>query len=113
MPVANFDKYILQYHGKKYGRSVLRFSGNKRVSTKHGHGKCPYRFVTWFFGNCKSVKIIAKCLPEQYVNIYNYNFSYSYTSNILIFHADVTWYYTSSVTQSNTKPLWQKLNDTT
>ena len=110
-----FNKYIYAFNGQEYGDSVLNFGGGKkRFSTKYKDGKCPYQFLTWFFNDATSLKCICHREPKQWVNIYNYNLSYSKTNYKLIFTCDVTWKF-SRIQGDNPqlKPVWQKLNDTT
>ena len=106
----------MSHNGSTFGDTQLHFGGGcARLSTKYKDGKCPRRFVAWFFNNSKSLKSIASRRPEQWVNVYNCHFSYSYTNFKLIFTADVTWKYTfheQTQNNSNTKCVWQKLCDT-
>ena len=115
LPETMFNKYIYQFNGKRYGRSVLHFAGGtQRLSTKYKNGKCPYLFLSWFFNDAQTLKCIAKRKPDQWINIYNYNMSYCKKSNKLRFTCDITWKYIMSLeNDTNVQPVWQKLNDTT
>lgn len=110
-----FRKYIYSCNGKKYGQSKLKFNGgNKRLSTKYGDGKCPYKFLAWFFNDSTSLKTVCTRLPKQWVNIYNYNLSYNLTNNKLKFTCDITWKLARIANDDQqSQQVWQKLNDTT
>ena len=115
LPEQLFHKYIFQFNGKQYGRSILKFKGgSSRLSTKYSGGKCPYRFVTWFFNNTKSMKCVSRRRPEEWINMYNYNFSYNKQNNKLRFTCDITWKFIAIFSDHpDSQPVWQKLNDTT
>lgn len=115
IPRNLFDKYIYQYNGKKFGQSALYFAGgSKRLSTKYRGGKCPYGFVSWFFNDSKSMKCMSRRRPEEWINMYNYNFSYNNQNNKLTFSCDIAWKYCVTLQDNqNLQPIWQKLNDTT
>ena len=115
LPEPLFHKYIFQFNGKQYGQSFLIFKGgSSRLSTKYSGGKCPYRFVTWFFNNAKSMKCVSRRRPEEWINMYNYNFSYNKQNNKLRFTCDITWKFIATFADHpDSQPVWQKLNDTT
>ena len=59
------------------------------------------------------MKCISRRRPEEWINMYNYNFSYNKESNKLRFTCDVTWKLRISVSDNpNVQPVWQKLCDT-
>ena len=88
--------------------------GTQRLSTKYSGGKCPYKFVSWFFNNSESMKCISRRRPEEWINMYNYNFSYNKQNNKLRFTCDITWKLKVTFDDHpNTQPVWQKLTDTT
>ena len=107
MPPSMFHKYIGNFEGQQFGRSILKFTGSVIISTKRKNKHCPYMFAAWFFHNSNSVrtKNILKKQIEEYVDIFNCQFQYSNNSNKLSFTCDVTW-------TNNNGHTWQKLNDT-
>lgn len=115
LPKSMFNKYIYCFNGTKYGQSTLKFNGgDKRLSTKYGDGKCPYQFLAWFFNDSKSLKTVSIREPKQWVNIYNYNLSYTSTNNKLRFTCDITWKFARiNNDDQQSQQVWQKLNDTT
>lgn len=115
LPESMFHKYIYAFNGKQYGASTLKFNGgSKRLSTKYGDGKCPYKFVAWFFNDSTSLKTVSTRRPKQWVNIYNYHMSYNTINHKLRFTCDITWKFARIGTDSQeSQQVWQKLNDTT
>ena len=115
IPRSMFNDYIYIHNGKEFDGEILHFAGGQeRLSTKYSGGSCPYGFVTYFFNDSQRIKSISTRTPQQYVNVYNCNFSYSNKNNKLTFTSDVTWKYTLNESDGAAiSTVWQKLCDTT
>ena len=115
VPPSMFNDYIYIHNDTEFDGEILHFAGGQdRLSTKYSGGSCPYSFVTYFFNNSQRIKSISTRSPQQYVDVYNCNFSYSNKNNKLTFTSDVTWKYTLNESDTATiSTVWQKLCDTT